>query len=174
MQQTDITCGQLMLRPWTPYDEQAVHAACQDPDIQRWTSVPSPYTREDARAWVGERTVELWASGESATWGVFDATTAGLLGSVGLHRISGGAAEVGYWAVPAGRGRGIVTEAVQAVCRWGFGALQLDRIDWVAFVGNEASRAVALRCGFSIDPRTHLHPHRGVEVEAWEGVLRAS
>ncbi|MGW5696666.1 helix-turn-helix domain-containing protein, partial [Streptomyces asiaticus] len=29
-------------------DTDAVFAACQDPDIQRWTSVPSPYERAHA------------------------------------------------------------------------------------------------------------------------------
>ena len=174
MQQTDITCGRLMLRPWSPDDEDAVLAACQDPEIQRWTSVPSPYLREHAHLWVTEKAASLWETGEAATWGIFDATTAALLGTVGLHDISGGVAEVGYWCVAEARGRGVTSEALAAVCRWGFGALDLERINWVAFVGNEGSRAVALTCGFTIAEQTHPHDHRGVAVEAWEGRLLRS
>jgi hypothetical protein len=29
-------------------DVEAVFEACQDPEIQRWTTVPSPYTHNDA------------------------------------------------------------------------------------------------------------------------------
>ena len=43
--------GDLTLRPPLPGDAEAVTAACQDPAIQRWTFVPSPYRREPAEAW---------------------------------------------------------------------------------------------------------------------------
>lgn len=35
------------LRAWRP-DDAAAHAACQDPDIQRFTTAPSPYRYADA------------------------------------------------------------------------------------------------------------------------------
>ena len=44
--------GDLTLRPPKPEDAEAVTAACQDPEIQRWTLVPSPYRREHAEAWL--------------------------------------------------------------------------------------------------------------------------
>ena len=44
----------LLLRPWRPDDADAVHRACQDPDIQRWTTVPRPYLREHADAFVAQ------------------------------------------------------------------------------------------------------------------------
>ena len=42
--------GDLVLRPKRPEDADALTAACQDPEIPRWTFVPSPYTRADAEA----------------------------------------------------------------------------------------------------------------------------
>ena len=33
-------------------DVDAIHAACQDADIQRYTTVPSPYPRSEAEAFV--------------------------------------------------------------------------------------------------------------------------
>jgi RimJ/RimL family protein N-acetyltransferase len=172
MQPVDITCGNLMLRPWAPYDVESVLAACQDPEIQRWTTVPSPYTPEDARAWVVEVSPALWESGAAATFGIFDATTAEVLGSVGLTFHGADTASVGYWCAPGARNAGVVTEAVQAVCRWGFGALDLDRITWTAEVGNTASRAVAEKCGFTVEgtARRSLE-HRGDRVDGWTGSL---
>ena len=40
------------LRPWNPADADAVHRACQDPDIQRWTAIPVPYLPEHAQGFV--------------------------------------------------------------------------------------------------------------------------
>lgn len=172
MQPTDITCGSLMLRPWTAYDAEAVHAACQDSEIQRWTRVPTPYTEQVARQWVTEGAPGLWAAGTAATFGVFDATTAGVLGSVALTRQDLRTCSVGYWCVAAARGRGVITEAVQAVCRWGFGALELERITWTAEVGNWPSRAVAQKCGFTVEgvSRSSLD-HGDGWVDGWTGSL---
>ena len=173
MEPTEITAGRLHLRPWQPYDAAAVLAACQDPELQRWTSVPVPYTEDDARAWVERQTVADWASGTAASFAVLDAVDARLLASVALLRIADGAAEIGYWAVPAERGRGVVTDASAAVCRWGFAALDLGRITWLAQVGNTASRRVADKTGFRFEGtlRAWLPARGGGKADAWIGGL---
>jgi len=175
MEPVEISAGRLHLRPWTPYDESAVFDACQDSEIQRWTTVPSPYTREDARAWVNERAPQGWEDGTAASFAVLDATSGELLASVGLHRIADGSGEVGYWCAAGARGTGVVTEAIGAVCRWGFADLGLHRIEWVAGVGNWASRAVAEKCGFRIEGiiRDGIL-QRGERVDGWLGALLAS
>lgn len=43
------------LRPWLDRDVPAIVAACNDPETARWTTVPSPYSEEDARAWLERR-----------------------------------------------------------------------------------------------------------------------
>ena len=43
MEPVTLTTARLLLRTVGPQDTDAVHAAAQDPDIQRWTTVPSPY-----------------------------------------------------------------------------------------------------------------------------------
>jgi RimJ/RimL family protein N-acetyltransferase len=166
---TEITTGRLHLRPWQSGDAPAVLAACQDPEVVRWTSVPQPYTAEAARAWVEEQAPALWATGRATPFAVLDATSGALLGSAGLQGIEHGTAEVGYWLAPEARGRGVATEALAAVCRWGFGALGLGRITWLAYVGNDASRRVAERVGFAFEGtlRGYL-PHRdGTRRDAW-------
>ena len=42
----------VLLRPWTLDDIPGVTHACQDPEIPRWTTVPTPYTEADARAYI--------------------------------------------------------------------------------------------------------------------------
>lgn len=173
MEPVELRTGRLHLRPWHPDDAAAVLAACSDPEVQRWTTVPSPYTAADAAAWAGEVAPGLWESGTGAPFGVFD-PAGRLLASVGLHDLDGRHGTLGYWAAPAARGRGVVTEAATAVTRWAFDGLGLARVSWEAEVGNWASRAVAEKCGFTVEGvhRRQLL-HRGALVDCWSGGLLA-
>ena len=107
----------LVLRPHRPDDEDAVFEACQDPGIQRWTSViPSPYTREDARTFVTEL-----APGERASrtgMPVVMEADGVLVGTAGVHLRAGRLGPgIGYWTAPAHRGKGYAAEATRALAR---------------------------------------------------------
>lgn len=175
MQPVEITAGRLHLRQFGVQDVPAVTRACQDPDIQHFTGVPSPYEEEDARRYVEVYCPSGWASGRWATFAVVDSTSAELLASVGLNAIGtrdAAMAEVGYWCAPWARRRGVMTEAVRVVCRWAFVTFGLARIEWYAEVGNLGSRGVAERAGFTVEGvlRARL-THRGRRVDAWVGSL---
>ena len=74
-----------------------------------------------------------------------------LIGSISLLRFAWEhrRGEVGYWLGRGGRGAGHATRAVGLICRWGFAALALERIDLLAGAGNLASQRVAERSGFA-------------------------
>jgi len=169
MDLVEISAGRLHLRPWSPDDADELLAACQDAEIQHWTKVPSPYLHHDAVQFLAGSD-QRWAT-DVATWAVCDATTGALLASCAL-RVTDDHGSIGYWCVAEARGQGVATDAVQAVCRWGFGALGLDRITWRAEVGNLASRAVAEKAGFTVEGvRRRLLMHRGEPQDAWIGSL---
>jgi RimJ/RimL family protein N-acetyltransferase len=107
------------LRPFEDADVPAIAAACQDPEIPRWTAVPSPYT----------------ASGE-------------LLGSIGVRYLDGGIGEVGYWVKREARGRGVATRALGLVARWALVDKGLGRFQLRADIENEPSQRVAEKAGF--------------------------
>jgi RimJ/RimL family protein N-acetyltransferase len=109
---------------------------------------------------------------DGAHFAVLDAVDARLLASVSLLRIGAGAAEIGFWCAPGERGRSVVSEAVGAVCRWGFAALGLGRVTWLAEVGNVASRRAAEKAGFRFEGtlRAYLLMRDG-RVDAWIGGL---
>lgn len=174
MRPLEITEDGLLLRPWRDTDADAVHRACQDPDIQRWTTVPSPYLPEHAVGFVTGIAPDAWAAGTGAPFAVCDAETGELLGSCGLVSIDRALAsgEVGYWTAPWARGRGVAVRATRAVARWAFDRLGLRRIVWQAEVGNHASRLVALRAGFRIEGRLRLaRPHPMGGPVGWIGSL---
>src|SRR5699024_3210081 len=115
----------------TADDVDAIFEACQDPEIPRWTTVPSPYTRADAEGFV-ELIAQWWADESQTIWGIYADGT--LVGVVGLHHITahdaGGSTELGYWATAAARRQGFMVEASRAVIEWGFAELGLARITW--------------------------------------------
>jgi RimJ/RimL family protein N-acetyltransferase len=141
----------LLLRPWQPEDAPAVLRACQDPEIHRWTNLPSPYLPEHAEHFVTTHTRQAWAERTGAPLGVFDPATGELLGANGLVNRRTGTGEIGYWVAPWARGRGVATRATHAVAAWALAALGLTRLVWRAEVGNHASRLVAQRLGFRLE-----------------------
>lgn len=141
----------LELSPPVESDVDAIWAACQDPDIQRYTTVPSPYELRHAEEFVVKVAAE-WASGAHLTWAVRHGSM--LAGMIGLYRLDGrGAGELGFWIARPSRGKGFVTEASTAVLDWGFAAdgLGLARIEWRAITGNVASARAARTLGFRFE-----------------------
>jgi RimJ/RimL family protein N-acetyltransferase len=157
--------GETALRPWRDSDLGALVDACQDPEIPRWTRVPSPYGEADARAFLLYRHDEINA-GLAAPYAIVPAGDLDhLLGAVALIRISWGdaRAEVGYWLASPARGQGHATRAVRRLCRWGFDTLRLGRIELLAATGNPASQRVAQRAGFTREAvlRSYLRGKEG-------------
>jgi RimJ/RimL family protein N-acetyltransferase len=172
MEPVILETPRLVLRPLEPGDVDAVYRACQDPDIQRWTTVPSPYLPEHAETFVLQISPDGWRNDTLYNWGSFTRDGA-LVSSLGLSFPGrAGFAEVGYWTAAEHRGRGYTSEAVSAVCRWAFATLGVQRLEWLAGVGNEASRAVVDRVGFTFEGtlRGYLE-QRGVRHDAWIGAL---
>jgi len=147
-----LAAGPLLLRPWRDDDVPAVLAAVQDPDIALWNSGGG--SSADAVAAMVRRRQD-WSAGDHASFAVVPADGGELLGSVSLHSIDPeqGDAEIGYWTVPAARGRGIAVGAVVAVCGWAFPALGLDRVELLHAVENPASGRVAAKAGFVLEGR---------------------
>jgi RimJ/RimL family protein N-acetyltransferase len=173
--EVEITAGRLHLRPFRPTDAAAVYAACQDPEIQRWTQVPAPYSAADARAFVEVVAPGKWAGGTGAVFAILDSTSGELLGAIGLEEIrpDGDTAEIGFWAAAPARRRGVMTQAASVLCRWGFAELGLRRITWCCLEGNHASRGVAEHVGFRVDPKTRTGTlRRDGRRRLWTGELR--
>lgn len=131
-------------------DVDAIHLACQDADIQRYTTLPSPYLREHAESFVSHAAV-LWGEGTAATWAI--RLEDGLVGVIGLSGIGGGNAALGYWMSRSHRRRGLLTEAAREVIDWAFAPEELGtaRIEWRAMAGNLASARAARTLGFQYE-----------------------
>ncbi len=143
------------LRPWRDTDAPAIAAACQDPEIARWTRVPSPYTLGEAQAFLLRRFDAIHA-GTMAPFAIVAADDhSRLLGSISLMSCDWAdrRAEVGYWLAREARRQGHAARALALICRWGFSTLGLERIDLLAAPANAASQRVAERAGFTREAR---------------------
>lgn len=173
MEPITLTTERLLLRPFGPQDTYRVHAACQDPDIQRWTVIPSPYRLTDAELFITKLAPAGWQDDSVYSFALVLRASEALVGALGVHRRSRpGTYEIGYWGAPDHRGRGYVREAVLGAARWAFTSLGADRMEWRAEVGNTASRAVALRAGFRMEgeQRSGLL-NKGVRRDVWTAAL---
>jgi RimJ/RimL family protein N-acetyltransferase len=133
-------------------DLPAIVAACQDPEIPRWTRIPHPYGEADARGWL-EQEAALRARGEQLGLVIVGAGDDRLLGSVGVVRFdwTDARCELGYWVAREARGRGVASRAVRLVTEWIFDAVRIDRVEICAEPENTRSRRVAERAGFTFE-----------------------
>jgi len=170
---SDITLrtSRLVLAMPRPDDAAAVHAHCQDPELQRYTTVPVPYTTLDAETFVGEYVPQSWHAGTEYVYGIRLREDTALMGVVAWQRERGA---IGYWLGAQYRGRGVMTEAVSGLLDWVFSHDIVDELHWEAHAGNIGSAIVAQRAGFrwngegpcAVVGRDGLHPW------GWHAALR--
>jgi RimJ/RimL family protein N-acetyltransferase len=106
---------------------------------------PYPYSTEDAEAFLSTvtrtdpRMVFAIATSEEAIGSI------GLMRGEDVHRFT---AELGYWLAEPFWGRGIATQAVEAVTEFAVGELRLYRVYAEPYAGNAASIRVLEKAGF--------------------------
>jgi RimJ/RimL family protein N-acetyltransferase len=91
--------SEFTLRPLDPSDADWIFEACQDPEIQKWTQIPRPYTHHHAVDFAATKSgdIEVWVIEKDRPLGV-----------IGVHSINPATriAEIGYWCAPWGRQQG--------------------------------------------------------------------
>jgi RimJ/RimL family protein N-acetyltransferase len=155
-----LSAGRLYLRPLIPADEPAVAAGMRDPDVLRFNAglaIVSAPDKERAAMWLRVRE-QGWAAGTAAHFAVTEAITGALLGTVGIRDIHRDPQQAlaSYWTMPEARGQGIAAQALDVVCRWGFGGpdaggLGLHRISLDHALSNTGSCRVAKKAGFLLE-----------------------
>ncbi|KAK0554993.1 hypothetical protein OC846_001850 [Tilletia horrida] len=63
-----LTTERILLRPFGPADAPQVYEICQDSEIQKWTTVPSPYTQAHADGFCSQKCPSGWEKGTELTW----------------------------------------------------------------------------------------------------------
>jgi XTP/dITP diphosphohydrolase len=171
-----LTDGVVVLRPFDPADADRMTAAVSDWQTAQWLpSVPHPYPPEASLEWI-RRSVADWRTGRGFWFAIADAHSDVYLGEIGIkyHEPATRCGEVGYLLLPEARGRGVMHRALTLLIDWAFGTVGIERLDWAADVGNDASWRAVERVGFQ---REGLRRKRGVHVsdavrrDEWVGGL---
>lgn len=142
-----LQTARLTLRPFLDTDAEDVYAYAKDPRVGPVAGWPPHASLEESRDII--RTVfaapNVFAVVERESGRVI-----GSAGFVGRHRteLPGPDEELGYALHPDFWGRGLMTEAAQALVAWGFDTLGLNTIWCNHYDGNQRSRRVIEKCGF--------------------------
>ena len=183
---TRLVVDDLVFRPFGKDDTEPLVIGCNDPELQRWLPLPFPYTRELASAWVTTEAERRRVEGEGLHLAIADAADQ-FLGNVSLKKTHWrhGHTEVGYWVMPAARGRGIATAAAGTLSRWALQQERIFRVELTAAPGDIASQRVAEKAGFSFEGiarsggiihsgRTDLKIYSLIRADLDRGVQRAT
>jgi RimJ/RimL family protein N-acetyltransferase len=150
-------------------DGRRIAEVCADPEIARWTNIPSPYTLEHAHSWIALAAIER----DRGTALHLVAVRGGeerVLGAVSLrlHEEPERHADAGYWVAADARRAGVAGRALRLVCGLGLEAASLPYVELTIAPDNAASAGVAARTGFTEQGR-ELRPFKGrlVEFAIW-------
>jgi RimJ/RimL family protein N-acetyltransferase len=140
-----LTDDLVTLRAHTVADVQPAYEVCQDPEMQRWTTIPVPYEPANAQHYLTEFIPAGWRDGSNWAWAIeYDGRYAG---TIDLRPDDGGVGEVGFAVAPWARGNGVMTRALRLAVKYAF-EQGWERVTWRAYVGNWGSRRVAWKAGF--------------------------
>lgn len=148
---TVIKSKNFILRPYRRRDAESLAKNINNKKIFRNTAnIPYPYTLRDAKKWIVRNMKERKKKKPVMINFVID-VNGEVAGSVGFHKIEGHKAEIGYWLAEKYWGRGIMTEAVKLITRFGFKKLKLKRIYGRVYSFNKASIRVLEKAGYKLE-----------------------
>jgi RimJ/RimL family protein N-acetyltransferase len=161
---TALHTSRLTLRPLAACDASALFAIMRDPETMRFWDWPAFVDPETVEEIVAAQIADMDA-GNALYWTVCrEGSPIGCcdLSEIDRHHAR---AEVGFLFGRADWGQGFATEAMTAIRDHAFGELGLERL-WARFhAGNEKSRALLERLGFTYEGTLRGHVLR-------EGVRR--
>ena len=148
----ELLTDRLTLRKMMVIDAQDMYEYACRSDVTKyltWNTHPDrAYTKEYLQ-YLGNR----YAAGMFYDWAIVYEPDCNMVGSCGFTAFNcpSDSAEVGYVLNPDYWGKGIASEALGRVLRFGFEDLRLHRIEAKFMMGNDASRHVMERCGMTFE-----------------------
>ena len=145
-----IETERLILRPWKDEDAESLYKYASDPKVGPIAGWPVHTIIEDSAG------VIKGVLSAPETYAVVLKETNEPVGSIGLmigeksnFDIEDDEGEIGYWIGVPYWGMGLIPEAVRELLRRGFEDLNLKTIWCGYFDGNDKSRRVQEKCGFT-------------------------
>ena len=164
-----IDLGDFILREQQDKDVANFFKYYTDPEVNRYILTEVPQTLEDAR-----RELYYWRNcfynNDGIYFAIANKQNDEMIGSIGLTSYNNynNRIELSYDMAQEYWRRGIMTKATLATIKYGFKILQVNRIEAVTSIYNEASVRLLEKCGFKYEGRLRQHRyHRGKLVDVY-------
>jgi [ribosomal protein S5]-alanine N-acetyltransferase len=147
--QPTLRTKRLRLRPFDPSDARVVQLLAGDKDVALNTRlIPHPYPDGLAEAWINTLPA-IYEQGRGVSFAI-TLPAGDLVGSIGLViNAADNHAEMGYWVGRPYWNKGYCTEAAQAVLKYAFEKLKLQRVFANYLARNPASGRVLTKLGMT-------------------------
>jgi len=146
-----LETDRLILREVTLVDAKWYFRHFSTKEIVVGQGFPAPRNIAEARRELKTYFVDLFESRNGFRWGIEMKGGEGLIGSCGFYKWlkpDGRQVELGYDLDPKHWGKGIMTEALNAILDFGFRNMKLRRIEVLIMKSNRRSSRLARRVGF--------------------------
>jgi ribosomal-protein-alanine N-acetyltransferase len=148
----ELTTRRLRLRRFQTGDVDGLHACFGDPEAMRFWNTPPNRSPEQTARWVQAlakaKSPHTWLG-----WAVAEKRSDRCIGMVNYHHREprNRKLEIGYILAPARQGKGLMTEALQAMLGYCFEQLDVHRVEALIQPDNAASIRLAIRLGFLLE-----------------------
>lgn len=139
----------LALSSLTEADAPALHRQRSDEELMRYIPRVRTKNTEDALAMIRKISGSI-DKNEALIWAIREKNRADMIGSIGLVHLypENNSAELGYMLESPWHGKGLMSEAIQAVLAYAFRTLNLNRIEAITDPENHSSNRILERNGF--------------------------
>ncbi len=106
------------------------------------------YAMNECELWVNTRS-RAWDCGEEYSFLIVANSDSAIMGGIAINEVNltHKIGNIGYWVRKSGLNKGMATEAVSLIARFGFKLLGLNRLEIVTLPNNVASNKVARKAG---------------------------
>ena len=145
----NLETERLLLRRVNESDVNEVFALRSNPETMKYIPRPLVKTIDDALEHIAMINAKI-ENNEGINWAITYKGSPKLIGIIGHYRIKPEhhRAEIGYMLHKEHNGKGIITEAVQEVVKYGFNEMKLHSIEAIIDPENFGSEKVLQKCGF--------------------------
>jgi RimJ/RimL family protein N-acetyltransferase len=172
----ELTDGVVRLRPLGPDDLAFITGVRNLPEVWSTSVPPTPPTSEGLRRRC-YRAASIWLEGTRADMVIVDVATGEPAGEIGLfyEEPVTGQGMIGYSMMPAFRGRGYTTRAVELLSLWAFAETDIARLIAGTLPTNLGSQRVLEKAGFHQEAylKSRLPGPDGTRVDDVQFVLLA-
>jgi ribosomal-protein-alanine N-acetyltransferase len=148
----ELRTERLLLRKFTLDDAADMFEIASDPEVARLVPWDMARSINDTRQSL-QSMVDSYRAGRVMPWAVVLVNTGKLIGSCGYYwwMVNHDRAEMGYVLARPYWNQGLMTEAGQAVIRFGFRVMGLHRVEARCLLDNSASEKVLLKLGMTFE-----------------------